>query len=82
MSLPLLLSQDWLHPPFNGTVADGFIWGRGAQDVKIGLISLLEAATALLQEGYKPTRTLLFAFGHDEEIGGSAGAGEQLLLLL
>ena len=30
---PLL--QNWTHPPFDGTVADGYIWGRGAMDVKV-----------------------------------------------
>lgn len=68
--------QAWVHSPFSGAIADGCIWGRGALDVKGGLISLLEAATALLQEGYQPQRTLLFAFGHDEELGGAAGAGD------
>jgi len=58
-------------------VADGFIWGRGALDAKVGVICLLEAAAALLAEGYKPQRTLLFAFGHDEEVGGWQGAGER-----
>jgi acetylornithine deacetylase/succinyl-diaminopimelate desuccinylase-like protein len=27
--------QDWTHPPFSGVVADGFVWGRGAMDVKV-----------------------------------------------
>lgn len=71
------ISQEWQHPPFSGAVADGYIWGRGALDVKVTVVTLLEAATALLQQGYKPQRTLLFAFGQDEEVGGTHGAGEQ-----
>jgi carboxypeptidase PM20D1 len=39
-------------------------------DVKGGALGLLEALTALLQQGYQPTRTLLVALGHDEEVGG------------
>jgi hypothetical protein len=39
-------------------------------DVKGGALGLLEALTALLQQGYLPTRTLLVALGHDEEVGG------------
>lgn len=39
-------------------------------------MGLLEAASALLDEGYTPNRTLLLAFGHDEEVGGFAGAGQ------
>jgi hypothetical protein len=46
-----------------GTVAEGFVWGRGALDVKIGVLGLLEAATLLLKEGWAPKRTILFAFG-------------------
>jgi acetylornithine deacetylase/succinyl-diaminopimelate desuccinylase-like protein len=49
--------------------------GRGALDVKNGVAGLLESAAALLQEGYVPRRTLLLAFGQDEEVGGDAGAG-------
>lgn len=66
--------QDWTYPPFSGAVADGYIWGRGALDVKSGVVGLLEAASALLAEGYQPARTLMFAFGQDEESGGFAGA--------
>uniref|UniRef100_A0A383VVP7 Uncharacterized protein n=1 Tax=Tetradesmus obliquus TaxID=3088 RepID=A0A383VVP7_TETOB len=66
--------QDWRHPPFSGAVADGAVWGRGAQDVKVGVVSLLEAALALLRQGFQPARSLLFAFGHDEEVGGDLGA--------
>eukprot|EP00775_Hariotina_reticulata_P008008 gene8008-8206_t len=66
--------SDWTYPPFSGAVQDGFIWGRGTLDVKIGVVGLLEAATALLNQGFKPHRTLIFAFGHDEEVGGALGA--------
>ncbi len=65
---------NWTHPPFAGAVADGFIWGRGAQDCKMQMIGILEAAEQLLQAGFTPERTLYFAFGHDEEIGGQHGA--------
>lgn len=68
--------EGWTHPPFGGVVADGFVWGRGALDVKNGVIIWLEAAELLLAEGFVPERGLFFAFGHDEEIGGNAGAGE------
>lgn len=67
-------AQHRTHPPFSGAVADGFIWGRGALDVKVGVVGLLEAATSLLRSGYAPRRTLLFAFGQDEEVGGDLGA--------
>lgn len=42
---------------------------------QVTIVTLLEAAGALLDEGWRPERTLLFAFGHDEEVGGLQGAG-------
>ncbi len=66
--------DEWTHPPFSGAIEDGFIWGRGTLDCKNQLIGALEAAETLLQIGYQPRRTVLFAFGHDEEIGGPNGA--------
>lgn len=65
---------DWLHPPFGGVIAEGRIHGRGTLDDKLGVMSLLEAAEQLLSEGYQPRREVVFALGHDEEIGGAAGA--------
>lgn len=64
----------WTQPPFSGAIADGYIWGRGALDVKSGVTGLLEAAELLAASGFEPRRTIYFAFGHDEEVGGRAGA--------
>ena len=64
----------WTHPPFDGRIEDGYIWGRGAMDMKATFLGILEAVEMLLGEGYQPDRTVLLAFGHDEEIGGQAGA--------
>jgi carboxypeptidase PM20D1 len=68
--------EGWPYPPFSGVVADARIYGRGTLDDKEGVLSLLEAAESLLAEGFEPPRTLVFAFGHDEEIGGDQGAGK------
>ena len=67
--------DDWTYPAFDGVVADGFVWGRGALDVKSGAVALHEAIQHLLAEKLQPQRTLYFAFGHDEEVGGAAGNG-------
>jgi len=64
----------WTHPPFEGVVADGYVWGRGALDDKCTVISILEAVEALAGEGFSPERTVYLAFGHDEELGGREGA--------
>jgi carboxypeptidase PM20D1 len=68
--------EDWVQPPFGGEIADGYIWGRGALDVKSGMMGILEAVEFLLQEGFQPKRTVYLAFGHDEEVGGVNGAAQ------
>jgi carboxypeptidase PM20D1 len=64
----------WTHPPFGGEVGDGFVWGRGALDDKSCVTALLEAIESLVSRGFRPERTILLAFGHDEEVGGEQGA--------
>ncbi len=66
--------DEWLHAPFAGDIADGYIWGRGAIDVKTGVLGILEAVETHLKEGFQPKRTIYLSFGHDEEIGGKQGA--------
>jgi carboxypeptidase PM20D1 len=73
--------DDWTYPPFSGRVAGGYIWGRGAMDDKVNVLGILEAAEYLLTHGFKPRRTIYFAFGHDEEIGGGNGAAQIAKLL-
>lgn len=68
--------SEWMHPPFEGRIADGFIWGRGAMDDKASLLGILEAVEWLLLQGFQPQRTICLAFGHDEEIGGMEGASK------
>lgn len=70
----------WTFDPFAGEVRDGFIWGRGTADDKINLISIMEAAEKLLAERFQPTRTIYFAFGHDEELGGVGARATAALL--
>jgi carboxypeptidase PM20D1 len=64
----------WSQPPFAGTIAGGYVWGRGAMDDKSGVLGILEAVEKLQAEGHEPQRTLFLAFGHDEEVGGHGGA--------
>jgi len=65
--------KDWMHAPFAGDSAGGFVWGRGAIDDKGQMISILEAAERLAISGFQPQRTIMFAFGEDEEVGGAKG---------
>ncbi len=73
--------DDWTHPPYDGVVADGRVWGRGTLDNKSGVTGILEAVDLLLAEGFTPRRTVYLAFGHDEEIGGHEGAARIAELL-
>jgi len=66
----------WKFPPFDGHIEEGAVWGRGALDTKNSVVAVLEAVETLLKQGYQPVRTILLAFGHDEEIGGFQGAAQ------
>ncbi len=70
----------WSVDPFAGEVKEDFIWGRGTADDKINLISIMEGAEKLITENFQPERTIYFAFGHDEELGGSGARGTVALL--
>ena len=58
---------DWTHGPFSGHVDDTYIWGRGAIDMKDQVAGILEAIEYALAHGWEHKRTLLLAFGQDEE---------------
>ncbi|WNG15144.1 M20 family peptidase [Cystobacter fuscus] len=62
--------KDWRHPPFDGVIADGAVWGRGAIDDKGSLITLFEGSELLASQGFTPRRTVLIASTHDEEARG------------
>jgi carboxypeptidase PM20D1 len=66
--------KDWVCPPFEGMIKDGFLYGRGTMDDKNAVVGVLEAIEGLLKEKYQPKRTIYLAFGHDEEIGGRGAA--------
>jgi acetylornithine deacetylase/succinyl-diaminopimelate desuccinylase-like protein len=68
--------SEWSHDPWSGDVADGFLWGRGALDMKSQVAAEVAAAAALGGSGRGPARgELLIAAVVDEETGGSLGAG-------
>lgn len=66
--------NDWTYPPFSGEIADGFIWGRGATDIKCMMCAELTVVEYLLGKGFEPDRDIYLAFGHDEEVDGVNGA--------
>jgi carboxypeptidase PM20D1 len=71
----------WTEPPFEGRIAGGYVWGRGALDDKGSLVGLLEAVEHLVAAGARPRRTVYLAFGYDEEVGGRRGAARIAELL-
>ena len=67
--------QAWTHPPFAGRLADGYVWGRGALDMKGGLAMMLSAVLDLAVHHYQPAGDILLVILSDEENGGRLGAG-------
>jgi carboxypeptidase PM20D1 len=82
-------SDHWTHPPFSAHLDNNtkYIYGRGTLDTKLTVIGILEAIEHLLQQQQqhedKPIidRTLIFALGHDEEVGGEYGAKAMAAIL-
>src|SRR5437773_660675 len=71
----------WTEPPFEGKIAGGYVWGRGALDDKGSLDAILVAIEHLVAGGAQPRRTVYLAFGYDEEVGGRRGAARIAELL-
>ncbi|MGW0801917.1 M20/M25/M40 family metallo-hydrolase [Nonomuraea sp. NPDC002799] len=67
-------AADWSVDPFGGEVRDGYIWGRGAVDMKDMDAMMLAVLRQLKREGRKPRRDIVFAWLADEEAGGVYGA--------
>ncbi|MCD6443348.1 MAG: M20/M25/M40 family metallo-hydrolase [Thermotogae bacterium] len=66
--------QRWEHPPFEGKIVDGFIWGRGALDMKGGVAMMISAVLRIKEEKFKPSGDILLLILSDEEGGGDFGA--------
>lgn len=67
--------DEWTHDPWSGEVADGFLWGRGALDMKSQVAAEMAAAASLARSGWRPARgDLLLVSVVDEETGGELGA--------
>ena len=67
--------EEWTHGPWSGDVADGYLWGRGALDMKSQVAAEIAAAVSLARAGWRPARgELLVVAVVDEETGGALGA--------
>jgi acetylornithine deacetylase/succinyl-diaminopimelate desuccinylase-like protein len=67
-------ASEWSVHPFSGAVQDGYVWGRGAVDMKDMVAMSLALARRLKRDGIAPKRDIIFAFLADEEAGGHYGA--------
>jgi acetylornithine deacetylase/succinyl-diaminopimelate desuccinylase-like protein len=67
-------NQKWLHPPFEGKLVDGFIWGRGALDMKGGMAMMLAAFLRAKAEGLQLPGDVVLAIVSDEEAFSDFGA--------
>jgi acetylornithine deacetylase/succinyl-diaminopimelate desuccinylase-like protein len=72
-------ADDWAVHPFSGEVQDGYVWGRGAVDMKDFDAMLLSVVRARARAGAVPQRPVVLCFTADEEAGGHEGA-EQIVL--
>lgn len=66
--------QDWKVDPFSGEIADGYLWGRGAVDMKDFDAAILSVVRARAAAGEMPKRAVTMIFTADEEAGSKAGA--------
>lgn len=67
------VAADWTHDPFGGEVSDGYVWGRGAVDMKDMDAMILAIARAWARSGTAPRRDIVILLLPDEEAGGRHG---------
>lgn len=68
------VGQDWSHPPFDGVIEDGFLWGRGTLDMKGAVAMMISSVMRAKAEGIVPAGDIILCILADEENGGEFGA--------
>ncbi len=68
------MADDWTHPPFAAEEADGFVWGRGAVDMKDMDAMILAVVRSWGRNGVRPRRDIVVLFLPDEEAGSRHGS--------
>lgn len=66
-------AAEWQRDPWSGDLVDGWIWGRGALDMKNQVAASAVAIASLAREGFRPAGDLVFVAAADEEVGKSYG---------
>ena len=67
-------AADWQVDPFGGVLKDGYVWGRGAVDMKDADAMFLAIVRSWARTGFVPPRNILLVFFADEEAGSSYGS--------
>jgi acetylornithine deacetylase/succinyl-diaminopimelate desuccinylase-like protein len=67
-------NQQWTHPPFAGELVDGWVWGRGALDMKGGVAMIVDAFLRAARGDLQPRGDVILCILADEENGGDFGA--------
>ena len=68
--VPVDEDAPWQHPPFDATIADGAIWGRGTLDDKGSMVAICEAVETLLEQEFTPAQDVWLSFGCDAVVSG------------
>lgn len=66
--------SEWRHPPFEGRIEEGYVWGRGALDMKGGVAMMICALLRASADGLEPAGDIVFVALSDEERGSKVGA--------
>src|SRR5256886_10993471 len=74
MDVVLATPEYWTVDPFSGVVQDGYVWGRGALDMKGEAITQLMTLLTLKRAGVTLKRDVIFLATADEEVGAGVGA--------
>lgn len=66
-------NQEWKYPPFEAKIAEGYLWGRGALDMKGEVAMMISALLRAKAENMTPPGDIVMAIVSDEEQGGQYG---------
>jgi acetylornithine deacetylase/succinyl-diaminopimelate desuccinylase-like protein len=68
------VDQDWERDPFGAEIVDGYLWGRGTLDMKVGAVMYADAIVRAHHADTPPAGDIIFCALADEENGGEYGA--------
>lgn len=70
-TVPVSDESNWIYPPFEGVIKEGYMYGRGTSDMKGGVTAMILTALHFIENNITPPHTLKFIFTADEESGGT-----------